>query len=154
LPCYRAWPMTATSYNFQYLNTFHARKSSAMSPRSSSSKTTTTLLHTLTSPIRGLSLIGHAHPSTDTTVSTKASPAPVSWICHHCIYLLPLADSSSSFIKGECQGCGHERCGLCDVVYESSDKNADLVGAIQVPELWYHWDVVAPKSAPEVLARA
>jgi hypothetical protein len=121
-----------------------------MGPKSSSSKTTATLLHTLAAPMRSLNLIGHAHPALNVPGSTKSSPAPVSWICHHCIYVLPLENSSSSFKERDCLGCGHERCGLCDVVYASPGKDADLLKAVQVPELWYHWNVAGPKSAPEM----
>jgi hypothetical protein len=76
----------------------------------------TTLLSTLTHPIRHFTLRGTSPPSTKSH-QPPSPPRPDTWLCHHCVYLLPATAAKSSFAERECHGCGHERCGWCEVVY-------------------------------------
>lgn len=92
-----------------------------MSTESTIESTATAILKTITAPIRNLNLIGNQK---DTT--------PESWICHHCVYLLPAVSAAVPFATQSCQGCGHERCGRCDVVCKTVDGDS----------MWYDWHAV------------
>ena len=104
----------------------------------------------LTAPIKRL--IISADPSTATTTtdpSSRRPSLPTSWVCHECVEILGIASSTQNQIAdGNCQGCDHERCGLCDVVYvqpkDTSKPLAVNAGVFddgdQMKRLKYHWD--------------
>lgn len=83
-----------------------------------------TTLETITAYIRNLNVPNPLQSTKDTT--------PESWICHHCVYLLPAVSAAVPFATQSCRGCGHERCGRCDVVCKTVDENS----------MWYDWHAV------------
>ena len=87
---------------------------------------TETLVAALSAPIKAV--MSTLQP-TDTP--PKATH-PSSWICHDCVYLLPTQSAITNFDNTHCHGCGHERCGMCDIVYveEDTKKNIKKVAVI------------------------
>ena len=84
----------------------------------------TALISAVVEPIRNL-----ISPS---SVEAHLPPVPNSWICHNCVYLLPTQSAVTNFDTIKCHGCGHDRCGQCDVVYveENTEKGVKKVAVV------------------------
>lgn len=115
---------------------------------------TKSFLSTLTTPI--LKLLPES-PETSATPASAHSSHPQSWICHHCIYLLPTESSLTNFSNTKCHGCGHDRCGHCDVVFVEDDQasNTKKVEVVdlesgQAERMCFNYDDSDTEAAAEV----
>ncbi len=85
-----------------------------------------TLISAVVEPIRNLI---SPNPPEETP---SLPPVPNSWICHNCVYLLPTQSAVTNFDTTQCHGCGHDRCGRCDVVYVAENTEKDIKKVVVV----------------------
>lgn len=79
--------------------------------------------------------------------TTLVSPSTATyWLCHYCIYIVAPTSAVFPFGNTACAGCGHERCGLCDVVYGTSGEGEE--GALR--KMRYHWEQEGVKASVKV----
>ena len=111
----------------------------------------------VTQTIRSLILISKPFK----TPKSSKLPLPTSWLCHECIYILGTAPSVENiFGIANCQGCSHERCGICDVIYTVPNQSLGILttgvgvvtGERQFEGLLYHWDTSQNTANNDLLA--
>jgi hypothetical protein len=115
-----------------------------------------TLLSALSQPFQMLRFLGQARESSPSP--TRKDSVPSSWICHDCAYLLPTESAITEFRYSHCHGCGHERCGMCDIVFVEKHHGRDIktVGVVAPntgtsDHMMFHYDTSDAEAAAQVV---